>query len=160
MFKDIFEKLDAWIDAENNEARLRGYAELPHCEFRIVGQIAIQLADLNIQIARTNDFDAFNNAKHEVLKELAKLLAAHNLELESLSHNIWMPEETIYRPFFEGDFVTVYRAMPEFVMTSKSRFALQKNKILVRQYIASSPPQSFFDMCQKYKINLEKILED
>ena len=160
MFSETFEKLDAWISAENRIARADGFMEFAKCEFWIVGQVALLIADMDIQIAKTGDLDAFSNAKYAVLAELKKLLAAINLELESLNDEIWMPSETVYRLFFEGNFVTVHRAEPEYVMVSKAKYALTKNKILLQQYIASSPPEIFFAMCQKYGVDIEKILEE
>jgi hypothetical protein len=160
MFRETFEILDAWIGAENRDARVSGFMEFAKCDFWIVGQVALLIANMDIQIAKTGDLDAFSNAKYAVLAELKKLLAVINLELETLHDEIWMPPETVYLLFFEGDFVTVHRAEPEYVMVSKAKYALAKNKILLQQYIASSPPEIFFEMCQKYRIDVENILEE
>ncbi len=117
-------------------------------------------ANLNLHIAATQDFDAIHNAHHSVMTKLSKLLAANGLIYDVLSPEIWMPEEVRNVDIFLGDWVSVVRAEPEYVMLSKAKMALEKNRVLLRQYIASRPPSSFFDLCSKYNVDLELLWKE
>lgn len=160
MIAEIFEKLDQWVGQQNAEATREGLPAIPRCEFRIVGQTALMEANLKIDLASTADVDAMNNATYAVIAKLNDLLQAKGLEYDQLSNEIWMPPESKYVDVFRGTWVVAIRAEPEFVMLSKAKKARAKNKKLLQQYIASSPPRTFFDLCQKYKVNLKQILQD
>ena len=67
MLAIIFEILDGWINDENKEARREGLRAIAKCEFRVVGQMALMEAKLDLHIAVTGDVDAFNNAHHSVM---------------------------------------------------------------------------------------------
>lgn len=160
MLSEIFEKLDFWIVEHNIQASREGLPAISKCEFRIVGQTALLEANLKIDLASTVDVDAMNNAAYSVTAKFNELLNAHGLEYDKLSNEIWMPAETIYADLFRGISVVATRAEPEFVMLSKAKKAPTKNKVLLRQYLAASPPKRFFDLCQKYEIDLEEVLKD
>ena len=147
MLAIIFEILDGWINDENKEARREGLRAIAKCEFRVVGQMALMEAKLDLHIAVTGDVDAFNNAHHSVMTKWNDLLIANGLKYDLLSNEIWMPAETIYLEIYKGDWVTAFRAEPE-------------NRLLLRQYIASRPPQIFFDLCLKYSVNLDRVWEE
>lgn len=160
MLAIIFEILDGWINDENKEARREGLRAIAKCEFRIVGQMALMEAKLDLHIAVTGDVDAFNNAHHSVMTKWNDLLIANGLKYDLLSNEIWMPAETIYLEIYKGDWVTAFRAEPEYIMISKAKMAMEKNRLLLRQYIASRPPQIFFDLCLKYSVNLDRVWEE
>lgn len=160
MLESIFQLLDEWIDEQNAEARRGGIALIKKCEFKIVGQIALFEAKLDLNIAMTQDFDAFTNARPAVIEKLNDLLKANGLVYDLLSDEIWMPEETQYVELYQGDWALVQRAEPEYVMVSKAKWASAKNKLLLREYIGSNPPQIFFELCSKYGADLEPLLKD
>ena len=141
MLAAIFERLDQWVSAENHDAVVEGFLSLPKSIFRVVGQAALLEAKLQFSVAATVDVDVLNNAKHEVVAKLGELLVAEGLELDPLSNQIWMPSET------------------EYIMVSKSLKSTAKNKALLRSYIASRPPEIFFTLCEKYKVDLSLIIE-
>ncbi len=61
--------------------------------------------------------------------------------------------------FFKGKWLKAYLAKPEYILLSKAMKAPEKNKALIVEYLASEPPATFFNLVQKYKVNLDKFLE-
>ena len=155
----IFEQLDQWVTAENKSSTVEGFRLLPKSIFRVVGQAALLEANVQFNVAATVDVDVLNNAKHEVVAKLSELLMTEGLELDPLSNEIWMPLETKYIEIFKGVWVTAMRAETEFIMVSKALKAPTKNRVLLRNYIATRPPLSFFKMCEKYKVDLNGVIE-
>ena len=51
------------------------------------------------------------------------------------------------------------RAETEFIMLSKALKAPAKNRVLLRNFLATRPPLSFFKMCGKYKVDLNAVIE-
>jgi hypothetical protein len=156
----IFERLDQWVAVANNAANREGFRPIPKSLFRVVGQAALLEANLEFSVAATVDVDLINDAKHEVVAKLNELLVAEGLELDPISNEIWMPSETQYLDLYKGEWVVALRAETEFIMVSKALKSPEKNKVLLRNYLAHRPPQSFFELCKKYKIDLGKIVED
>lgn len=159
MLKSIFEKLDKWIEQQNLEAQKEGFRPIKACSFRVVGQTALLEARLDIEISATADVDAFTDAESSVVAKLSELLLREGLEYDQLSNEIWMPAETTYLDFYKGQWVTSLIAKSEFIMLSKAKMAFSKNKILLRDYVASEPPPSFFVLCQKYGLDPTTILK-
>ncbi len=155
----VFERLDQWVTAENQSATIEGFRLLPKSIFRVVGQAALLEANVLFNVAATVDVDVLNNAKHEVVAKLSELLMAEGLELDPLSNEIWMPSETRYIEIFNGDWVTAMRAETEFIMVSKALKAPSKNRVLLRNYVATRPPTSFFKMCEKYNVDVNAVIE-
>jgi len=158
MLNEIFARLDRWVSTENESTNFQGLPALPKSVFRVVGQTALLEANLEFAIAATVDVDILNNAKYEVLAKLNELLIAEGLELDPLSNEIWMPEETNYIDLYQGEWIHALLAEPQYIMVSKALKSPSKNKVLLRQYIAHGPHQVFFDLCEKYKINLQSIV--
>ena len=86
MLRPVFEKLNLWINAENQSATREGLPLLKNCEFRIVGQNALLEARLKLQIAATADLDVIDNANHVVRVRLNELLKAEGMELDPLGN--------------------------------------------------------------------------
>ena len=160
MLKSVFEKLDLWINAENQMAARERVPLLKKSEFRVVGQNALLEAHLNLDIASTADVDTIDNANHIVRVKLNELLKAQGMELDPLGNEIWMPEETQYTDIFIGDWVKAMRALPVFVMVSKAKFAVEKNKSLIRQYMAQQAPDEFFELCERHQVDLDAVLKE
>jgi len=160
MLAGIFERLDLWVAGENRLAGAQGFREIPKSEFRVVGQAALLEAKLNFSVAATVDVDILNNAKHEVVAKLREILISEGLELDSLSHQIWMPDETEYADLYQGEWVRAFLAGTEYIMLSKALKAPAKNAVLIRNYVAHQPSGSFFELCDKYSVDLKSILED
>lgn len=160
MLDDIFASLDVWLSQEADASRHEGTLPLRACEFKIVGQTALLQASLGLSIAATADVDAFTDAEYVVKVKLNELLRVVGLELDPLSDEIWMPKETRYTPFFKGVMVEASRAEPVHVLVSKALKAPEKNKTLLRAYLAGEPTPEFFELCEKYKVDLANILKD
>jgi hypothetical protein len=159
MLAKIFGKLDQWVSSENKAAQAESFRPIPKSVFKVVGQAALLEANLEFGIATTVDVDILNNAKHEVAAKLNELLLAEGLELDPLSNQIWMPEKTIYTTLYKGEWTHALLAQTEYIMVSKAIKSPEKNKVLLRTYIAHRPPKLFFDLCEKYKINLKSLIE-
>jgi len=159
LLKDKFILLDEWIEQENKTSFEEGSPLLKKCEFKILGQTALIEAKLNLSLTATVDVDAYTNAQNIVKAKLAEFLREDNLELDALSDEIWMPTETKYSEFYKGSFVNVFLADPVYILVSKALKAMQKNKLLILEYIASNPPKEFFRLCEKYKVDLKKVMK-
>lgn len=128
------------------------------CEFRVVGQNALLEAKLDLKLAATVDVDTIDNASHSVRAKLSEFLRLEGLELDPLGNEIWMPEETRYTDIYIGDWVRALRAWPVYILVSKAKFAIDKNKGLIRQYLAHRPDPLFFDLCEKYEVDIGHVL--
>lgn len=159
MLADIFARLDQWVANENQAAKSEGLRTIPKSVFKVVGQAALMEAKLEFSVATTVDVDILNNAKHEVVAKLNELLVAEGLELDPLSNEIWMPDETKYIDLYRGDWTHAVLAQTPYIMVSKALKSPEKNKILLRNYIAHRPPKIFFDLCTKYAVNLQSIVK-
>jgi hypothetical protein len=159
MLADIFARLDQWVANENQAAKSEGLRTIPKSVFKVVGQAALLEAKLEFSVATTVDVDILNNAKHEVVAKLNELLVAEGLELDPLSNEIWMPDETKYTDLYRGDWTHAVLAQTPYIMVSKALKSPEKNKILLRSYIAHRPPKIFFDLCTKYAVNLQSIVK-
>lgn len=159
MLADIFARLDQWVANENQAAKSEGLRTIPKSVFKVVGQAALMEAKLEFSVATTVDVDILNNAKHEVVAKLNELLVAEGLELDPLSNEIWMPDETKYIDLYRGDWTHAVLAETPYIMVSKALKSPEKNKILLRNYIAHRPPKIFFDLCTKYAVNLQSIVK-
>ena len=160
MLKSIFEKLDRWIAEQNTNAIKQSFLPIQKSTFRVVGQSALFEAKLGLDMAATVDVDALNNAGFSVLAKCSELLALEGLEYDQLSNEIWMPEETKYIELFRGKWLEAFLALPEYIMLSKAKMNMAKNRALLREYIASEAPARFFELCEHYAVNLADILQD
>ena len=102
--------------------------------------MALLEAGLSIHVPATMDVDAFATYEYAVKKQFEVLLKEVGRELDPVGHEAWMPSETEYSEYFEGEYVWAYLARPEFVMISKASKAPKKNRVLIVEYLASEPP--------------------
>lgn len=160
MLLEIFKKLDRWIIQENEKARDEGARLIAHAEFKILGQAALLEAQLSLELAQTGDVDAYTNATHLVLHHLDELLFGYGMHLDKLSDEIWMPEETTYSSVYKGEYIEMLIAVPEYVLVSKALKAPRKNAGVIVQYLAAGPSPFFFNLCDKYEVDLEQFLHE
>ncbi len=159
MLKKIFKELDRWIETQNIERVEEGMLRIDTCEIKVIGQTALLEAQISLHVPATMDVDVFANYEFSVMRKFAELLSANGKKLDPVGHEAWMPTETEYEDFFTGKWLKAYLAKPEYVLMSKALKAPKKNKALVAEYLASEPPEIFFKMAQKYKVNLDPFLE-
>lgn len=158
MLREIVEQLDAWVIAQNLQARDEGLPVLRPCKIKLLGQMALMEANVPLTLALTNDVDVYANYEHAVRRELERLLAKRGKELDPLGHEIWMPAETLYDEIFSGQYVTLEVADVDAVLLSKARMAPVKNKTLILEYLARGPSERFLALAAKYEIDLEAFL--
>ena len=159
MLVRIFEELDIWVQSQNDEARQQGFLMLRPCVFQVVGQAGIIAANPNFDVTATQDLDAFTNAQHAIVEKLVSILAKRGIKYDLLSSEVWMPPETQYVELFKGRHVTAERSGLDYIMVSKAKMNPQKNKDLIQNYLAAGASDLFFELCKKYKIDLQSLLD-
>lgn len=159
MLKKVFAELDNWIAEENIERQEDGAMPMRACEIKVIGQTALLEAHLALHVPATMDVDVFANYEYAVKRKFEALLKQNGKELDPVGHEAWMPRETQYEEFYSGKWVKAYLARVEFVILSKAKKAPEKNRSLIVEYLASSPPDTFFKLAEKYAIDLEGFLE-
>jgi len=158
MLEAVFRALDEWIASENVEAVAEGMPPHDACIIRVFGQTALWEAGLDLQLAVTRDVDAVADYGWAVQRKLEELLNAHGKLLDPLSHEAWMPQETVYRILYAGRYVTGSIAEPDFVLASKALKAPAKNRALLTEYLASGASERFLALAERHGIDLEPFL--
>jgi hypothetical protein len=158
MLREIAEKLDDWVAAQNAEARLGGWAHLRPCTIKVLGQMALLETGVKLTLAATNDVDVYADYDSSVEKEFGRLLAATGHELDPVGHEIWMPRETRYTELHAGRFVEMLVADSDAVLLSKALKAPARNLPLIVEYLAAGASDRFLKLADKYHLNLEQFL--
>lgn len=131
-FSHLFQKLDDDIVAHNRECVHQNELTIGKQTLKIVGQIALLVANLPFEIVATADVDYLGRIDHVVYQKLKALLQEMNLHLESDSHLIWMPDDTTYLPFYQGIYITALVAHPRDVLRAKEKFNRPKDATIIR----------------------------
>jgi hypothetical protein len=138
--KTVFQSLDARIAELNRERRAEGMLGATAVEIRLLGQMCL-LANPRVSavlhLAKTADVDAFLQMDSFVKEELKKLLAEVGLVYDEDSTLIWIPEGAMYEPLFAMANLAVLALDPESALVSKAVKAPEKNKMLIREALAS-----------------------
>ena len=132
----IFKNLDEFIEGYR---RQEGGVPIERQSFRIVGQIALILADLPFPITATSDLDITTTSPYEVQVKLRELLKPLGIILDPDGRLIWMPPKTRYHPFYNGRWVEALYADPEDVILSKYKFGRADDEKLIRTYLEYYP---------------------
>lgn len=140
----------------------------PRLKLNLVGQAALlltsaaeALAEAGNPLRATQEIDAFSVPTtwprfHDIRKALLK----YGIPIDDMSAEIWMPEETVYIPFFPSDeiedtLLKVLIADHEAIIISKARFKRDKDKAILDSYLSSElPTKRFWDMVDKHGIDL------
>ena len=69
-----------------------------------------------------------------------------------------MPRETRYAPLYAGRYVDAFVADPDAVLISKACKAPEKNEALITEYLAKGASERFFELAQKYAVDLERFV--
>ena len=158
MLLDLSKKLDSWINSENKSRFDQGAAPIEKCSLYVIGQTALLEAKLGIQLAATMDVDLYKQVHGEVRSQLEHLLKSYGKTLDPVGHEAWMPKETEFTSLYKGNFVHCLVAKPEYILISKAKMDLRKNRSLLIEYLASSGSKLFEDLAKKYEIDFESIL--
>jgi hypothetical protein len=108
-------------------------------ELRIVGQVALILSDLPFPVASTNDIDILHQLPYPEFSTLRTRCLDIGLVLETDQHLIWMPENTVYQPLFQGIHVRASVAEPLYVLASKCKFQRQRDKDVLQKFFLTAP---------------------
>lgn len=157
MLKKVFQELDRWMVAENKERRELGGVGIPATQIRILGQMALIEARVDLDLFATLDVDAYLEVG-VVRQKLAELLKKEGMVLDPDAAKIWMPEETEYSDFFQGKLLEAKLAKVDFVMLSKALKAPTKNAALLAQFLAQGPSERFQELAEKYQLDVEQFL--
>lgn len=155
---ELAAELDAWFAERAREAVQEGMASPRACTIRVHGQMALLERDVKLNLVATQDVDVRADLDHAARQEFERLLAEHDMILDPVGHEAWMPEETEYETFFEGTFVTLKIADEECVLLSKAAKAPKKNGALLTEYLAQGPSERFMSLAAKYNVDLEQFL--
>lgn len=159
--KSIFERLNVRIAELNQERRSEGMLGATGVEIRLLGQMC-PLADPRISavlhLAQTADVDAFLQMDSFVKEELKKLLAEAGLFFDEDSTLVWIPEGATFEPLFSLPNLTVLALDPESALVSKAVKAPEKNKVLIREALASGQFAKLADRILKAGGKLERFL--
>jgi hypothetical protein len=157
MLRDIARQLDDWVTQRNREARVEGWAAIPPCKIRVVGQTALLEHGAPLTLAATRDVDVIADYEHTVETEFRRLLSAHGRDLDPLGHEIWMPKETEYSVVYKGRWVELSLADADAILVSKALKAPSKNRSLLLEFLARGASPRFLALARKYKLDLEKL---
>ncbi|MBI4402553.1 MAG: hypothetical protein HY537_00235 [Deltaproteobacteria bacterium] len=136
---EIFCKLDAYIEAENNERRKTGSLQIAKSEAIVLGQMSL-LANEKVAavlaLSQTADLDALLTMDSFAIGCLRKILQERGLIYDEDSNKIWIPEGATFEPLFDLKNIKVKTIDAESALVSKAIKAPKKNKTLIRQAIA------------------------
>ncbi|MEB2314452.1 MAG: hypothetical protein OZ928_21625 [Polyangiaceae bacterium] len=157
MLSEIALQLDAWVIEQNVAFRAAGTPSYRPCEIRIIGQTALLESGLPLVLVATKDVDARGTYEYGVEAEFRRMLELRGRALDAVAQEAWMPRETRYAALYSGKLVTLLLAEPEAVLVSKALKAPVKNRPLLIDYLASGPSRRFFELVERYAVNLEQF---
>ncbi|MBI3018567.1 MAG: hypothetical protein HYY61_01555 [Deltaproteobacteria bacterium] len=115
-------------------------------------------AKVQLEMIGTADVDAYIEGDSVVRKQFDELLQKRGYHLDSDSEKIWMPSETEYYLFYQGQAVDGFLAHPDDVLISKALKAPQRNRTLIVSYLARGASKKFLKLAQKYHLDLKKFV--
>lgn len=140
LLRKVFQELDSRIEKENVIRREDGALPVSACEIKILGQMSLLANDkvsAILSLAQTADMDAVMTRNTFAKKELKETLKQYGLEYDEDSEKVWLPKNSKFLLLFELKNVVVKIIDPESALVSKAVKAPAKNKILIREAIAS-----------------------
>lgn len=161
VLEQLFLKLDAWIDIENNHREESGAGKLAKCQATILEQMSL-LVDAKVSailnLAQTGGLDAKLKMDFLVKKKLKELLAEQGLIYDEDSEKIFIPKGSKELPLFKFNNITVKRLDPESVLVSKAVKAPEKNRQLLRQAIDKNKFPNLIDRIEENNGDLTNLL--
>ncbi len=157
----LFKELNSRINILNTERSASGSATIPKAEIIILGQISLlvnEKVSAVLTLALTGDLDALLRTEHVVKEELKLILKKQKLIYDEDSHLIWIPPGSSFDPLFDFSNLTVKCIDPESALVSKAIKAVKKNKVLIREAIASGVFPKLVDRILENGGKLESFL--
>ncbi len=136
----LFVELNIRIGEISRSRREGQLLSVSKAKVQLLGQISLLSHDkvaATLSLAQTGDVDAFLTMDHVVKEELKKALRAQGLVYDEDSYLIWVPPGSRFEEFLNLENLFVESIDPESALVSKAVKAPEKNKILIRQAIAS-----------------------
>lgn len=158
MLKEVCKDFDKWLGVENRKRTESGTFLLQY-EIQVIGQTALLEAHLGIRLAATMDVDLYKQLHGVARQKLDELFARYGKKIDPVGHEAWMPKETKFNVLYAGKFAKCTVAQPEYVLISKAKMAREKNRNLIIEYVGTQPTPLFFQLAEKYEINLEVFLK-
>ncbi len=159
---EIFAELDRRIEILAKERVETGGLKIAKAEIRVLGQMSL-LANTEVSsqiaLAETADLDALLRTEYIVERELRRILKDHGFIYDESSNEIWIPAGARFEALFEFPNVVVTRIDPESALVSKAVKAKEKNKILLRQALASENFPGLAERIKNAGGDLEYFLE-
>ncbi len=134
ILEKIFKQLDKEIIKRESEAREQGFNFRAETQIKLLGQMSLLVNEsitTLIELNATRDVDSYIQSEYWVEKKFESLLKKEGLLLDKDRNLIWMPEETIFKTFFTGKYLTVLIPEPIYCLASKAIKAKEKNKQLI-----------------------------
>jgi hypothetical protein len=161
ILRRIFKLLDQRIAEENAERRESGGNTISSSEVRILGQMSL-LANKKVSsvlhLAQTGDMDALVSTVFAKL-ELKKILVENGLVYDEDSEKIWIPPGSSFEKLFEFPNVLVTVIDPESALVSKAVKAIEKNKFLLREALASGTFKNLLARIEKHGVDVRRLLD-
>ena len=136
ILEKVFRALDKEIEIENQQRREDSALLLTKAEIRLLGQMSLisnPEVQAQITLLATFDVDALVKGGHWIESKFRDLLKKEDLELDSLSHEIWIPSESTFTEVFSSNRLVCLRLDPLYVFLSKAIKAKEKNRMLIAQ---------------------------
>jgi hypothetical protein len=159
--EELFRELNERIDEINRERQGAGLLGSPKAKVQILGQISLlahEKASLILSLAQTGDLDALLVMDPIVTGELKKILTKQGLIYDEDSYLIWIPPNSKFEALLDLDHVFVESIDPESALVSKAVKAPAKNKLLIREAIASDAFPNLVDRILENGGNLEDFI--
>lgn len=136
LLEKVFKSLDEAIGKENAQRRQDGSLGIPKAEIKVLGQMSLisnPEVQAKITLFATFDVDAIVTGPHWIETTFKALLKKEGFELDPLSNEIWIPEESTFTNIFSSNHLTCFRLDPLFAFLSKAIKAKEKNRIIISQ---------------------------
>lgn len=154
--------LDQKITDENQERGLDGLPPLPFLEITVLGQFALFLhPDLSekLHLQATVDFDAWVTPSWLSRRIFHESIAQLGLHYDSLSHEIWIPQDASRRTLYESELLKIETFDPLDILVSKAVKAANKNRYLLIHAL-SHFGEPLIARLRSYKVDIEGLLNE
>lgn len=158
VLRAVAKQLDRWFIKQAEQALAAHLPAPKPCRIRLLGQMALLETGSSLSLANTKDVDVRADYEYSAQKEFERLLQRKGLMLDPVGHEAWMPRETRYLPVFQGRYVTLLAADQDAVLISKAWKAPVKNAPLIREYLSQGASDRFFELAEKYDVDLEQFV--
>ncbi|MBI4042065.1 MAG: hypothetical protein HY391_01180 [Deltaproteobacteria bacterium] len=158
----IFQKLDDWIEKQNELRRKEGNLLLSRSEITLLGQMSLltnERVSALLHLVQTVDMDAFLQMEHEIKTKMKEILSEEGFIYDEDSHLVWAPPDSRIDLLFEFKNVAVKTIDPESALVSKAIKAPERNRHLIQEAIASGAFPSLIERIEKSGGNLASFLE-